>query len=162
MGPQRRRHDHRDWNAAEGESFGELQAQANHTSFYIYQTVRHTRLYDEYGSNVGYKDGHTGTTGYVGVRLSSREVEYPDQDPDDCGYFSDFDLNQPSVVGSLTFRGSYGVCPTQDGWVYCAGWATGFTWVPPSGWDAADIRLNVYKDTNGPMWVDGVRLQGED
>ncbi|HEX7197129.1 MAG TPA: hypothetical protein VF364_09905 [Candidatus Limnocylindria bacterium] len=152
-------------DAFRGDHFAELHAQSGHDSFYVYQTTRNTDLAESYGTAVGYKDGNTDTTGTMSTRISSRQIDYPNQDPDDCGYFSNFDLNTPSVVGTLTFRTPLGGCPTQDDWVHCQRFGAsvpGREWIPPSTWDAADIRLTVYKDTNGPLWLDEVALHGSD
>ncbi len=137
--------------ASEGQASARLEATSGTAPKEIFQTIRHiepgpTRM------RANYKDGTPDTSGSVVLRLQAQRVSYPTLGTDNCGYVNSWNLNSPTV-GGWTWVTAGASASVQDGWNY----ADSAAWTPPSNWQAANVRLHLYKDTTGQIWVDNVR-----
>lgn len=144
-----------EWHATggvEGPAYAKATAQGA-GSHSVFQTVR-TELPSRYRARVNYKDGNSEVNDVtLTIVIQARRVEFSGSNG--CNYPGDFDYISPSFPGGSGFTDMESLVVTvPDSWSYNSSFPG---WDPPSSWEAADIRLRVYKNGGAPVLLDHAR-----
>jgi len=132
-----------------------VQFDATAQGAFISQTIRHEDP-ASYKVRANYRDRAVATTGTITVEIATRQTTFPnnamcgdDNDP----WINSWGLNNPDTIGAFEVRHTrtYNV---GDNWAFNNDFPL---WTAPDAWKAADIRIRVYKNTNGFVDIDNFR-----
>lgn len=118
----------------------------------LQQWVRHVEPAPEYTGRANYKVA-SGTTGTITIQQRFRETDYNILSPDPCDYVNHWNLNDANHFDPTWYDvGAPRTVTPTTGWHYADTGPFGI-----AGFQAADMMIVVYKNTNHDVFLDNVR-----
>jgi len=147
-----------DSSGPEGDVYARMDATG--PGAFAYQSVRYV---DPSGANsngfinarVNYKDANASVSGTLTLQLQARRLDYPSGS--NCEHIPNLDLNaHPTFPNGPAYVdvGYSRTVSVSDGWNYAD---LPSSWTGAASWEGVDLRLKVYKNTNGPIFLDHTR-----
>lgn len=121
----------------------------------VYATARHWDQHDQaatFRARANYKDGDAAVSGTITIALRAKRVGAGSSPG--CSYINNWDLNEVDDTswGMQTVKST--TVSVGDNWQFNSSFPA---WTAPTGWEGADVRVQVYKNTNGRLYLDMVR-----